>query len=182
MNLGSRIAELRKEYNMTQEQLASKLNISNQAVSKWESAQSCPDVALLPQLADIFGVSLDTLFGRREEKSKPEVFCSELPWENDDKLHMVLYIGHKLLESKDVKRNEYVSKITIEYNGPVRDLQSQFAVACGNVEGSVNAGTYVACGDIGGDVNAGAYVACGDIDGDVNAGTYIVYGDSGRMG
>ena len=47
---------------MTQEQLAGKLGLTFQAVSKWETGLSCPDIALLPQLAEIFGVTVDQFF------------------------------------------------------------------------------------------------------------------------
>ncbi len=62
MELGRKITQYRKEKGMTQDALAQRLLISNQAVSKWESAICCPDVELLPQIADIFGVSVRTHF------------------------------------------------------------------------------------------------------------------------
>ena len=49
--LGKRIAQYRKAQNMTQENLAEKLGVSSQAVSKWETDQTCPDILLLPQLS-----------------------------------------------------------------------------------------------------------------------------------
>ena len=58
------IVRYRKNLGLTQEALAQRLGVTNQAVSKWESGQSCPDIALLPALADIFGITLDQLFGR----------------------------------------------------------------------------------------------------------------------
>ena len=61
--LGKRIATLRKERGLTQEQLAEKVGVSAQAVSKWENDISCPDITLLPLLADLFGVSVDELLG-----------------------------------------------------------------------------------------------------------------------
>ena len=61
--LGKRIAALRKEKGMTQEQLAEKVGVSAQAVSKWENDISCPDITLLPLLAELFGVSVDELLG-----------------------------------------------------------------------------------------------------------------------
>lgn len=61
--IGKNIALLRKQKNMTQEELASILHVSPQAVSKWENELSCPDIALLPQLAAVFGVSVDFLLG-----------------------------------------------------------------------------------------------------------------------
>lgn len=59
--LGKRIAQYRKAQNMTQENLAEKLGVSSQAVSKWETDQTCPDILLLPQLSDLLGISIDTL-------------------------------------------------------------------------------------------------------------------------
>lgn len=53
---------------MTQEELASRIGVTYQAVSKWENMQSYPDITLLPALADIFGLSLDQLFGRSVEE------------------------------------------------------------------------------------------------------------------
>lgn len=62
INLGNRIRELRKEKGITQEQLASSLNISAQAVSKWEMGTGYPDMSLIPVIAGYFEVSLDILF------------------------------------------------------------------------------------------------------------------------
>ena len=59
--LGKRIANLRKSKNLKQDDLAQKLNVSPQAVSKWENDQTCPDISLLPELAKTLGVSVDTL-------------------------------------------------------------------------------------------------------------------------
>ena len=54
--LGNRIALYRKQNNYTQEELASKLNVSSQAVSKWENDLSIPDISLLIDLANLFNV------------------------------------------------------------------------------------------------------------------------------
>lgn len=59
--LGKRIAQHRKEQSLTQENLAERLGISSQAVSKWETDQTCPDILLLPQLSNLLGVSVDLL-------------------------------------------------------------------------------------------------------------------------
>ena len=63
MNLGTNISERRKALGMTQEELASNLGVSPQAVSKWENNLSCPDISLLPAIAKIFGTSVDDLLG-----------------------------------------------------------------------------------------------------------------------
>ena len=64
MSFAEIIVRYRKELGLTQEALAQKLGVTNQAVSKWESGQSCPDIALLPRIADVFGITMDELFGR----------------------------------------------------------------------------------------------------------------------
>lgn len=62
--LGHRIMENRKRLKLTQEQLAEQLGVTAQAVSKWENDQSCPDITMLPKLAEIFGITTDALLGR----------------------------------------------------------------------------------------------------------------------
>ena len=67
IDIGSRIRSLRLSNSMTQEQLAGKLGVSAQAVSKWESGTNMPDIQLLPDLSVIFGVSIDDLFAMTDE-------------------------------------------------------------------------------------------------------------------
>lgn len=62
MELGKKIRQLRIKAGLTQEQLGEKLGIGAQAVSKWENAVAMPDIATLPPLAEVFGVSIDDLF------------------------------------------------------------------------------------------------------------------------
>ena len=62
MELGKKIKQLRFKAGLTQEQLADKLGIGPQSVSKWENAVSMPDITALPLLAEVFGVSIDDLF------------------------------------------------------------------------------------------------------------------------
>ena len=62
MELGNKIKSLRLAAKMTQEELAAKLDVSSQAVSKWETNASTPDIYTLPKLSVIFGVTIDELF------------------------------------------------------------------------------------------------------------------------
>lgn len=66
--IGNRIQKYRKEKGLTQEELAAKLGVSSQAVSKWENDASCPDISLLPQLCRALGITTDELLtGRNDE-------------------------------------------------------------------------------------------------------------------
>ena len=64
MSLGENIRKFRLRMKLTQEELAGKLHVSPQSVSKWERSESLPDTAMLPDIADSLGVSLDRLFAR----------------------------------------------------------------------------------------------------------------------
>ena len=63
MKFNENLKYLRKEAKLTQEQLAEKLNVSRQAVTKWESGQSLPDIQNLKEMVDMFGVTMDALVG-----------------------------------------------------------------------------------------------------------------------
>ncbi|MGN1345203.1 MAG: helix-turn-helix domain-containing protein [Eubacteriales bacterium] len=62
MNIGKNITAFRKAAGMTQEELAGQIGVSAQAVSKWETGTSMPDILLLPVIADVFGVTVDELY------------------------------------------------------------------------------------------------------------------------
>lgn len=165
MKLSNNIFTLRREMGLTQEELANRLGVTNQAVSKWENGQSCPDIELLPALADLFDVTLDQLFDRAPLSAPAGL---ELPWQDDDTLHAVVFVGHRLCDSKPMG----CGQVELHFSGTVRDLYSEFSVTCENsrIEGSVTAGDGVTCGDVGGSVTAGDGVECGNVSGSVTAG------------
>lgn len=66
-SLGQILQRFRKRANLTQEEVATKLNITPQAVSKWENDVSAPDISLLGEIADMFGVTVDELLGRQPQ-------------------------------------------------------------------------------------------------------------------
>ena len=72
INVANNIARYRKKLNMTQLQLAEKLNYSDKAVSKWERAEALPDIYVMHELAVMFGITLDELIGAAPIKSEPE--------------------------------------------------------------------------------------------------------------
>ena len=73
LNIGMKIRELRHRNGRTQEALAEALGVTSQAVSRWESGGSYPDMEMMPAIANYFHVSIDALFGYyddREDKIK----------------------------------------------------------------------------------------------------------------
>ena len=74
MTLGEKIAEKRRVRGMTQEEVAEKLGVTSQAVSKWENNNSLPDITLLPAIADLFETTIDAL---RELLHMDAAACSE---------------------------------------------------------------------------------------------------------
>lgn len=167
MTMGQIIAQNRKERGLTQEALALKLDVTNQAVSKWESDQSFPDIAVLPKLADLFETSIDALFGR---ENRP--VAERLPWKDDGVLRAVVYRGKTLLTHMDA-----VKDMTFTYYGEARNVDSCFAIHCGDVAGNVDAGGSVVCGKVGGSVDAGGTVECANVEGDVDAGGNVTCGN-----
>lgn len=93
--LGKRIAALRKQKDLRQDDIAQLLDISPQAVSKWENDQTCPDIGLLPKLAQILGVTTDELLSGKQELQEVRVLPPE---ERKDIKDMLLRI---IVDSSD---------------------------------------------------------------------------------
>lgn len=92
-SFGQKFASLRRNKNLTQEEVAERFGVSPQAVSKWENGISMPDVLLLPDIADYFDVSLDELLGR--ERPATQILSAEKRKSIDEMLLKVR------VESKD---------------------------------------------------------------------------------
>lgn len=75
-SFGKRIAELRRAKGLKQDDLAQMLNVSAQAVSKWENEQSCPDISLLPTISKILGISVDELL-TGEKTYQASAYCQK---------------------------------------------------------------------------------------------------------
>lgn len=86
--LGKRIVQHRKRLGLTQDQLAEKLGVTAQAVSKWENDQSCPDITILPALAEIFGTTTDDLLGRQSAGPAVEAEVVEQTDQEPEGLHI----------------------------------------------------------------------------------------------
>ena len=72
IELGNRLADLRKQHGYSQEDLADKLGVSRQAISKWERGEASPDTDNLIELAKIYDISLDELLGLKSSTDKEE--------------------------------------------------------------------------------------------------------------
>ncbi|MCM1055019.1 MAG: helix-turn-helix domain-containing protein [Bacteroides sp.] len=184
------IRNKRRSMNISQVDLAEALGITVQAVSKWETGGSYPDITLLPKIAEIFELSLDKLFfGEKEAK---EAVLEELP--DDGKLRVVQCLGKRVL-----KKDEYINNKPFELVIPKNEAVLNFEIwggaqiegdisgsassgggmNCGSVGGGVSAGSGVNCGPVGGGVDAGSGVNCGPVGGNVDAGGCIRCGDIG---
>lgn len=64
MTLGEKLSEKRRSKNMTQDDVAEKLGVTPQAVSKWENDASCPDISLLPTIASLYDTTIDELLSK----------------------------------------------------------------------------------------------------------------------
>ena len=96
--LATNILKFRQIQGMTQQELAEKLGVSNQSISKWETAKSTPDIALLPLLADVFHCYIDQLFSRQVVVEPHFDLCTEFPWPDDTIMREVLCNGRKIIK------------------------------------------------------------------------------------
>lgn len=113
--LGDRIKFHRKRLDMTQEQLAVRMGVSAQAVSKWENNQSCPDISVLPDLADVFGISVDELLGKGAAREAEIVEPEEKDeshytwnWKNESKKGGILFAFYILTVGALLMLNHFV--------------------------------------------------------------------------
>lgn len=110
MTIGKRIALLRKEKGLTQEELANHMGVSPQAVSKWENDQTCPDISALPKLARLLGVSVDELLEGREELPAVRVLP---PAERKDPKDMLLRITVDSADGDRVRVNLPIALVEV---------------------------------------------------------------------
>lgn len=103
MTIGKRIAQLRKGKGMTQEELSQQMEVSAQAVSKWENDQTCPDIASLPKLAKILEVTVDELLSGKEETAPVATLLA--PEERKDIKEMMLRLVVESCDGDSVRIN-----------------------------------------------------------------------------
>ena len=174
MSIGENITRLRKEKGWTQAELGEKLGVSNQAVSKWESGMTMPDVMLLPSLADIFGIYIDQLFSREVKAEIHYDHCSEFPWADDTVIRGVVCEGRKILQATSL-----VDRFTFEIIGEAKNVKSECNIEVnGNVSGGCAAGKNISVSGLvsGGCNSVAGVVVGGNLSGGCNAGGDIQVG------
>ena len=100
--LAANILKYRKKSGLSQEELANKLGVTFQAVSKWENAKAAPDITFLPIMADIFDCYIDELFSREIKTEIHYDHCAEFPWADDNTIRIFQTVGKKIIKSQEV--------------------------------------------------------------------------------
>ena len=99
--IGKKLYDLRKQSGFTQDYIAEKLGVSAQAVSKWENDIACPDIMTLPNIANLYGISIDELFKNEEVQSNVKYEKTEKVNENE----LVLRVYVDTVHGDDIKVN-----------------------------------------------------------------------------
>jgi transcriptional regulator with XRE-family HTH domain len=115
-NLGENIAYYRRLNAMTQEELAQKLSVSAKAVSKWEQKINSPDITLLPEIANIFNISIDELFGTKVNTEPVFNLIDNVPWDDDRKIRFAIYHGKKLMQQSTYELQNGTNEINIHFD------------------------------------------------------------------
>ena len=146
MTIGKRIGQLRRSKGIKQEELATQLGISAQAVSKWENDQTCPDIMLLPRIARILGTTVDHLLSgeeapvarmvppekRRELKDMMLKLVVESKGRNRVRINLPMTLV-ELAASSDVKISTFTGHEGMDH----MDLKKMLELARQGVEGNL---------------------------------------------
>ena len=180
LKLNETISFYRKKQGLTQGELAQALGVTNQSVSKWESGQCCPDITLIPQLADIFGISLDELFGKKANKNGAHV----VPFADDDVYRVMVTQGNRIYSIHEDLNKHICLRFPENCNATTRQyfkvevLGNLYCDA--SINGDVIGHGTIECHDINGDVREchNNIICSGDINGNANAGDSLTCGGS----
>ncbi|MBQ8431970.1 MAG: helix-turn-helix transcriptional regulator [Clostridia bacterium] len=112
LNLGTKIRELRRRDGRTQDALAEALGVTAQAVSRWESGGSYPDMEMIPAIANYFHISIDELFGYHDDR--------------EEKIHRILYTVDKVLTKYSHMHQGSLSKDVTECIHILRNAAEEF--------------------------------------------------------
>ena len=155
--LAANIQKYRKKSGLTQEELAEKLGVTFQAVSKWENAKSAPDILFLPTMADLFGCYIDELFSRYIKTEIHYDLCTEFPWSDDEVIRILQTRGKKIIK---VQENNSYLEVSFPKNCDETTRQYFKVEILGNI---------VCNSSINGDVVCHGRIDCYEINGDIHA-------------
>ena len=170
-SIGSNIRVFRLKKQLTQEQLAEKLGVTFQAVSKWETNANTPDILLLPKIAKALGIRIDDLF------SDPDTALPLLTEQikNDDIIRIVQMKGTRILDVSPMSREN--PPIQIQFPRNCNEKTQYFkveiyghAISEGAINGDVICHGSIDCSEI----NAVGNILC---DGDIRAHEITSFGD-----
>jgi len=131
IEIGKKIKALRLQRGMTQEELAAKLNISSQAISKWENNVTMPDIQVLPDLSVIFGVTIDELFALTDDAHLERIqnmIYNELFITKDDFNYAEQFLKEKLHdECRKAQCLRLLAELHIQRSTVHRELAARYA-------------------------------------------------------
>lgn len=174
------IKNKRRDLNISQEALGNIFGVTVQAVSKWETGLSYPDITMLPKIAEYFNISLDSLFyGTEDNRGKgEEIILKELP--DDDKLRVIQCMGRNLLKSEKYSKLKQFKLLIPDTDEKTLNFEIWGSADIeGNISGNVDAGGGVNCGNIGGNADVGGGVNCGSVGCNLDAGGGVNCGSVG---
>lgn len=171
--LSKNISVFRKQKAFTQEGLAELVGVSYQAVSKWETGKSLPDITILPKLSEVFECSIDDLFSNASS-------CKDtIDWADDDIIRCVVFEGKRILKASIPTDYQELKKITFDLEGDTKSIECQCNVmVSGSVSGGIKSnGEITICGNISGGVKCCGDVTVGfNISGGIKANGDVVAG------
>ena len=147
-SFAAKIKDLRKTFGYSQEYVAKKLGITPQGVSKWECSQSYPDIELLPDIAKLFGTTIDYLLIDAVTSTQ-----STLPFPDDDIVRVVICKGMNIIDRDTAD----IDPPSINLDAVSTDCNVEILGNC-NISGDLICDKLSLLGDL----------SCNDIFGDVN--------------
>lgn len=174
--LAANILKYRKKSGLSQDELAQKLGVTFQAVSKWENAKAAPDITFLPIMADVFGCYIDELFSREIKTEIHYDHCPEFPWADDTVIRGVVCEGRKILQCESL-----VDRFTFEIIGDAKNVKSECNIEVnGNISGGCSAGKNINVSGVvsGGCASGGDTVIGGHLSGGCNSGGNVTVAGS----
>lgn len=154
MNIGNNIKQLRQRKNMTQEDVAKKLGVSSQAVSKWENNANTPDIMLLPAIAELFSIPIDALFA-----DNIDIYSNIQSFLKDDDVFRVIQMRGTRIVNVSSTLSPDEPPIEIAFPHDCNDRTQYFKVEV--------YGHMIVDGSVNGDVVCHQSIQCGAINGDV---------------